>query len=580
MPSVTSETTASLVFQSAPSRLARVNQPQPSDDFGALVDGNSADNANNNDRTAPPAADQNQPRARSNDVRTEDRQQQGATPSATASEASQNQNADAAQAAGGAKLADSKSSKQANAADAKVAGDAAAADTKKTLSDKLADKLADGDAAAQVSQDPALQIVITPGALVAIPIVTVSADAAVASAAPPENTAPSAPLAIAAAAIAISLQAGSDSSDSKAAVTAQAQSDLQGANAEASAAPELTLTPAEQAALNAIAADAAPVVKAEPSSETARAVSAAVAEAAAAQADATAVQTPQALALAVASATAKPTSKVATGERSTESGAPGAAAIAPDTKKTPLDLTVSQATESKVSAPQRPATETEHKASDGSADAAIKADAAVSATPTPSTGQQDHHPSPAIQQTQVAPSDPGAQTPSTVQQPQIQAFAAAAVPVAQLTASVATDAAVPLKGLAVEIAANANGGKSRFDIRLDPAELGRIDVRLDVDKNGQVTTHLTVEKPETLALLRQDAPQLQRALEDAGLKTGDNGLQFSLRDQSSSGQNSSNDSGRNAQRLIISDEEIIPAAIAGRSYGRTLGSSSGVDISI
>ena len=78
-------------------------------------------------------------------------------------------------------------------------------------------------------------------------------------------------------------------------------------------------------------------------------------------------------------------------------------------------------------------------------------------------------------------------------------------------------------------------GKSRFEIRLDPAELGRIDVRIDVDRNGQVTSHLTVEKPETLAMLRQDAPQLQRALNDAGLKTGDGGLQFSLRDQSSSG---------------------------------------------
>ena len=42
-------------------------------------------------------------------------------------------------------------------------------------------------------------------------------------------------------------------------------------------------------------------------------------------------------------------------------------------------------------------------------------------------------------------------------------------------------------------------------------------------------------------MLRQDAPQLQRALDDAGLKTGNGGLQFSLRDQSSSGQNNGNE---------------------------------------
>ena len=34
-------------------------------------------------------------------------------------------------------------------------------------------------------------------------------------------------------------------------------------------------------------------------------------------------------------------------------------------------------------------------------------------------------------------------------------------------------------------------------------------------------------------MLRQDANQLQRALDNAGLSTGNGGLQFSLRDQSS-----------------------------------------------
>jgi flagellar hook-length control protein FliK len=153
-------------------------------------------------------------------------------------------------------------------------------------------------------------------------------------------------------------------------------------------------------------------------------------------------------------------------------------------------------------------------------------------------------------------------------------------PVGPLSVVAATDAPVPLSGLAVEIAASALNGKSRFDIRLDPAHLGRIDVRIDVDRNGQVTSHLTVEKPETLSMLRQDAPQLQRALDDAGFKTGDGGLQFSLRDQSSSRHENGDDNGRNARTLVISDEETIPAVIAGRSYGRVLGSSSGVDIRI
>ena len=65
-----------------------------------------------------------------------------------------------------------------------------------------------------------------------------------------------------------------------------------------------------------------------------------------------------------------------------------------------------------------------------------------------------------------------------------------------------------------------------------------------------------------------------------GSKTGDGGLQFSLRDQSSSGQDDDSGSGRNAQRLIVSEEDSIPAVVAGRSYGRMLGSSSGVDIRV
>lgn len=192
------------------------------------------------------------------------------------------------------------------------------------------------------------------------------------------------------------------------------------------------------------------------------------------------------------------------------------------------------------------------------------------------------HAAPKIAKHSDAPLQPGlvdmAQPiPSvTHQQPVVAAVAAS-----QLTATVATGAPVPLKDLAVEIAVTAQAGASRFNIRLDPAELGRIDVRMDVDRDGKVTSHLTVEKPETLAMLRQDAPQLQRALEQAGLKTSDGGLQFSLRDDQSSGQKQNDQEfGRNTQRLVVTDDDVIPAVVAGRGYGRMLGSNTGVDIRI
>ena len=94
---------------------------------------------------------------------------------------------------------------------------------------------------------------------------------------------------------------------------------------------------------------------------------------------------------------------------------------------------------------------------------------------------------------------------------------------------------VPVGALAVHIAHQAKNGAKRFDIRLDPPELGRIEVRLDVSREGQVMTHLVVERAETLDLLLRDAKQLERALQDAGLDTSDKGMKFSLKDQGLSG---------------------------------------------
>lgn len=90
---------------------------------------------------------------------------------------------------------------------------------------------------------------------------------------------------------------------------------------------------------------------------------------------------------------------------------------------------------------------------------------------------------------------------------------------------------VPVSALAVHIAQQFKNGARRFNIRLDPPELGRIDVRLDVSRDGQVSTHLVVERSETLDLLQRDARQLERALQDAGLDTSKDDMKFSLKDQ-------------------------------------------------
>ena len=255
----------------------------------------------------------------------------------------------------------------------------------------------------------------------------------------------------------------------------------------------------------------------------------------------------------------------------------------PVTEATTTESTVtSETTEASTgTAPQPQAAATEPNAVKGGSTGEISADGAKpesgDAVAKPAVHAAREHAT--LDATQIASTDAPQPTNTTQQLLPTTAPLVATAP--QYTATLAANTPVPLNGVAVEIAQSAQSGKSRFDIRLDPAELGRIDVRLDVDRDGNVTSHLTVEKPETLAMLRQDAPQLQRALEQAGMKTSDGGLQFSLRDQSQGQQqNNGDNSGRPSQRLIISEDDSIPAVSIGRNYGRMLGSSRGVDISI
>jgi chemotaxis protein MotD len=136
--------------------------------------------------------------------------------------------------------------------------------------------------------------------------------------------------------------------------------------------------------------------------------------------------------------------------------------------------------------------------------------------------------------------------------------------VAATSATNATTPTVSMSGLPVAIASRAQAGSSQFDIRLDPPELGHIEVQLNVDSSGQVTSHITADRQDTLNLLQNQQPQLQQALEQAGLKTSDNAMQFSLRDQSFAGQQqqnqnfgqNSNNAQSNTQQIVIPDSSL------------------------
>lgn len=125
--------------------------------------------------------------------------------------------------------------------------------------------------------------------------------------------------------------------------------------------------------------------------------------------------------------------------------------------------------------------------------------------------------------------------------------------------------------IAVEIARSIQSGISRFEIRLNPPELGRIDVRLEMDPSGNVTARLAVEKSETLDLLQRDQRALEKALADAGLEGSKTELEFSLREDND-GQEQPRERDKWTASIAI-EQEIADAALpppgsAMRGYAR------------
>jgi flagellar hook-length control protein FliK len=560
--SVTSDLAANASLQTAPPKSARPDPSPNSNSFGSLVDSNAAASTGN-DRAAASAAQQqsaSQHRADDNAAANADNSRsRNASADQAAKNASDDRNASAQQNSDANAAANTSADADAASQRSKAKSGAPKADATKPT-----DKSASGNASATGSStapDGSTPQGAAPAATpnpvaVALAVIVPVIDAPVAT---PVSGNATAPLAIAAAAIAASSAAGAP-------VAAAAQVKIDS---------------------NATAAVTASAATAGAGSDTAATATAKIAVQAAANAAIGKPVNPQpvptgisdvALTVAPAAAVAPKTTLLkAAGAVPGKTATSGDAVAAPGTSDSPATAAPGDV-HSLVA--QQPDLAGKPDAANTVVDAAKANAGAASLSESAATVAGPAHS--AIAATAHAPTDltdTGAQPTGTFQS-LLPAVTAAAAPIGPLSVTAASNAPVPLSGLAVEIAASVRSGKTHFEIRLDPADLGRIDVRIDVDRNGQVTSHLTVEKPETLSMLRQDAPQLQQALDDAGFKTGGGGLQFSLRDQSSSGQNNGNDNSRNAQRLIISEDDTMPAAVAGRSYGRSLGASSGVDIRV
>lgn len=116
---------------------------------------------------------------------------------------------------------------------------------------------------------------------------------------------------------------------------------------------------------------------------------------------------------------------------------------------------------------------------------------------------------------------------------------------------------MPAKELAIEIAKHASDGKSKFEIRVNPPELGRIEVKLEISETGRVTAQLFADKSDTLDLLQKDRSTLEKALAETGLDFDRDGLDFQMRqDRDEEGEGNKGPDGAIDSEVIAHLEEM------------------------
>lgn len=140
--------------------------------------------------------------------------------------------------------------------------------------------------------------------------------------------------------------------------------------------------------------------------------------------------------------------------------------------------------------------------------------------------------------------------------------------------------------LAGQITRQFNNGQRVFDIRLDPAELGKVDVRLELRADNRVHAVLSAERPETLAELQRAARDLERSLNEAGLELAEEGLTFQLSDEGGDTPGSQRDPSATTMPIFaeggeigLTDEATAPI-VQQSKYGFLLSRRSGVDMRV
>jgi flagellar hook-length control protein FliK len=129
------------------------------------------------------------------------------------------------------------------------------------------------------------------------------------------------------------------------------------------------------------------------------------------------------------------------------------------------------------------------------------------------------------------------------------------------------------QSLGVEIARKVELGEETLRIRLNPIELGRIEVTLNFDEKGSLQATVRTDSVQAMDLLRQDASDLARTLDQAGVRTDAQSFRFENRGGDSGGQQAQQQQ-QNRGQFASSDDD---AGIAEPIY-RPIRSDGQVDL--
>ncbi len=104
-------------------------------------------------------------------------------------------------------------------------------------------------------------------------------------------------------------------------------------------------------------------------------------------------------------------------------------------------------------------------------------------------------------------------------------------------------------------------GEDTLTLQLKPADLGKIEVKLEFAADGRVRATVMADNAVTLDMMQKDARGLERALQEAGLRTDAGSLSFNLREQNQrQTQNDGDDSRAGFGRFSTGNDNIDDGA--------------------